>query len=140
MQHNYPRLYLQGYTKPTNSCRNSGIVRSTYASFKISASMQGQDALILAGEQLIDGLSVGVDVNKSVQKKDYLYVTSATSLVSNAAASGKVFKINSIVAANVDGTSAADITINVYSAAALGGTAFPIASTISVPADVGALI
>jgi HK97 family phage prohead protease len=48
-----------------------------YASFKISNSMQGQDALILAGEQLIDGLSVGVDVNKSVQKKDYLYVTSA---------------------------------------------------------------
>ena len=48
-----------------------------YASFKISSSMQGQDALILAGEQLIDGLSVGVDVNKSVQKKDYLYVTSA---------------------------------------------------------------
>ena len=52
-----------------------------------------------------------------------LTTTSATSLVSNAAASGKVFKINSIVAANVDGTSAADITINVYSAAALGGTA-----------------
>ena len=49
-----------------------------YASFKISASMQGQDALILAGEQLIDGLSVGVDVNKSIQKKEYLYVTSAT--------------------------------------------------------------
>ncbi len=49
-----------------------------YAQFKISNSMQGQDALILAGEQLIDGLSVGVDVNKSIQKKDYLYVTSAT--------------------------------------------------------------
>jgi HK97 family phage prohead protease len=49
-----------------------------YASFKISASMQGQDALILASEQLVDGLSVGVDVNKSIQKKDYLYVTSAT--------------------------------------------------------------
>jgi HK97 family phage prohead protease len=49
-----------------------------YASFKISNSMQGQDALILASEQLIDGLSVGVDVNKSIQKKDYLYVTSAT--------------------------------------------------------------
>jgi len=64
-----------------------------------------------------------------------LTTTSATSLVSNAAASGKVYKINSIVVANVDGTSAADITINVYSAAALGGTAFPIASTISVPAD-----
>jgi hypothetical protein len=64
-----------------------------------------------------------------------LSTTSATSLVSNAASSGKIYKINSIVVANVDGTSAADITINVYSAAALGGTAFPIASTISVPAD-----
>ena len=64
-----------------------------------------------------------------------LSTTSATSLVSNAASSGKVFKINSIVVANVDGTSAADITINVYSQAALGGTAYPIASTISVPAD-----
>jgi HK97 family phage prohead protease len=49
-----------------------------YASFKISASMAGQEALILASEQLIDGLSVGVDVNKSIQKKEYLYVTSAT--------------------------------------------------------------
>jgi len=64
-----------------------------------------------------------------------LTTTSATSLVSNAASSGKVFKINSIVVANVDGTSEADITINVYSQAALGGTAYPIASTISVPAD-----
>jgi len=60
-----------------------------YASFKISASMLGQDALILAGEQLVDGLSVGVDVIKSQQKKDYIYVTSATlkevSLVESAA-------------------------------------------------------
>ena len=69
-----------------------------------------------------------------------LTTTNATSLVSNAAASGKVYKINSIVAANVDGTSAADITINVYSAAALGGSAFPIASTISVPADATLII
>jgi HK97 family phage prohead protease len=68
-----------------------------YASFKISASMQGQDALILAGEQLIDGLSVGVDVNKSVQKKDYLYVTSATlrevSLVESPAFEARVTKV-----------------------------------------------
>ena len=69
-----------------------------------------------------------------------LTTTSATSLVSNAASSGKVFKINSIVAANVDGTSAADITISIYSQAALGGTAYPIASTISVPADATLII
>jgi len=64
-----------------------------------------------------------------------LSTTSATSIVSNAASSGKVFKINSIVVANVDGSAAADITINIYSQAALGGTAYAIASTISVPAD-----
>lgn len=64
-----------------------------------------------------------------------LTTTSATSLVSNAASSNKVYKINMIMVANVDGTNAADITINKYSAAALGGTAFPIVSTVSVPAD-----
>ena len=69
-----------------------------------------------------------------------LTTTSATSIVSNASASGKVYKINSIVVANVDGTSAADITINIYSAAALGGTATAIASTISVPADATLII
>ena len=69
-----------------------------------------------------------------------LSTTSATSIVSNAAASNEVFKINTIMVANVDGTSAADITINKYSAAALGGTAFPIASTISVPADATLII
>ena len=69
-----------------------------------------------------------------------LTTTSATSIVSNAASSGKVYKINTIIAANVDGTNAADITINKYSAAALGGTAYPIASTISVPADASLVI
>ena len=61
--------------------------------------------------------------------------TSATSVVSNAASSGKVFKINSLIVANVDGTANADITINLYSAAALGGTATQICSTVAVPAD-----
>jgi hypothetical protein len=61
--------------------------------------------------------------------------TSATSLINNAASSGKVYKVNSIVVANVDGSSAADITINIYSQDDLGGTAYAIASTISVPAD-----
>lgn len=61
--------------------------------------------------------------------------TSANQLVSNAAASGKVYKINSIVVANTNGTAAANITINTYSQAALAGTAYPIASTISVPAN-----
>jgi hypothetical protein len=64
-----------------------------------------------------------------------LSTTSATSIVSNAASSGKVYKINSLIVANVDGTNNAEITINVYSQAALGGTAFALASTVTVPAD-----
>lgn len=64
-----------------------------------------------------------------------LTTTSATSVVSNAANSGKVFKINSLIVANVDGTNNADITISLYSAAAIGGTATEICKTVTVPAD-----
>jgi hypothetical protein len=68
--------------------------------------------------------------------------TTAVVLLPNAAASNQVFKINQIVAANVNGTAAVDTTVAIYSNGAVaqgsapsGGTAFPIASTISVPAD-----
>ena len=61
--------------------------------------------------------------------------TNATAIVSNAASSGKVFKINMIQLANVDGTNAVDVTVNLYSQDDIGGTAFALASTISVPAD-----
>jgi len=64
----------------------------------------------------------------------------ATALVNNPASSGKVFKINSIVVANVDGTSAADITISIFSQDDLGGTGTQIASTISVPADASLIV
>ncbi len=64
-----------------------------------------------------------------------LSTTNATAIVNNAASSGKVFKINSIIVANVDGSSSADITINVYSQDDLGGTAYALASTVAVPAD-----
>ena len=64
----------------------------------------------------------------------------ATALANNAASSGKVYKINSIVVANVDGTSAADITIKIFSQDDLGGTGTAIASTISVPADASLIV
>jgi hypothetical protein len=59
----------------------------------------------------------------------------ATALVNNAVSSGKVYKINSIVVANIDGTAAVDITIKIFSQDDLGGTGTAIVSTISVPAD-----
>ena len=73
--------------------------------------------------------------------------TTAVVLVPNAAASGTVFKINQIVAANVNGTSAVDTTVSIYSNGAVaqgsapsGGTAYPIVSTVSVPADASLIV
>ena len=64
-----------------------------------------------------------------------LSTTSATTLVSNAASSGKVFKINMIQIANVDGTNACDVTVDMHSAASGGGTAYSLVATVSVGAD-----
>ena len=69
-----------------------------------------------------------------------LSTTSATTLVSNAASSNAVYKINMIQVANVDGTNAADITIDVHSAASGGGTAYSLVSTVSVPADASLVV
>ena len=61
--------------------------------------------------------------------------TTANTLLSNAASSGLVFKINQIVCANVNGTSAVNATVSINNAAAGAGTNFPVISTISVPAS-----
>lgn len=66
--------------------------------------------------------------------------TSANVLLSNGAGSNKVFKVNQIVVANVDGTNAVNTTVTINSAAAGGGTAYPVASTISVPADASLIV
>jgi hypothetical protein len=64
-----------------------------------------------------------------------LSTTNATLVVENTAASNKVFKINALYVSNVDGAAAAEVTVNLYSAANIGGTATQIVSTVSVPAD-----
>lgn len=56
--------------------------------------------------------------------------TVATDIVTNSAASGKVMKVNSLTVANIDGTNAADITVDLYRSA----TAYKISSAITVPA------
>lgn len=73
--------------------------------------------------------------------------TSPLVLLPNAAASGVVYKINQIVAANVNGTAAVDCTVAVYTNGAVaqngtpsGGTAYPIVSTVSVPADASLIV
>jgi len=56
-----------------------------------------------------------------------------TTLLTNAADSGKVFKINAIIISNIDGTNAADITLEFYDATTT--TDYKITSTLSVPPD-----
>lgn len=60
-----------------------------------------------------------------------LSTTLTTSLLANAAASGKLIKINTIIIANKDGTNAADATLSFYD----GSTDFYLISTIEVPED-----
>ena len=67
----------------------SDSTEGVYGSFKLSSSSRGQDALVLAQENLVSGLSVGVDVTASKPMGDYLLVTAAVlkevSLVESAA-------------------------------------------------------
>jgi hypothetical protein len=73
--------------------------------------------------------------------------TSAVVLLPNAASSGTVMKINQIVAANVNGSAAVNATVSIYSNGAVaqgsapsGGTAYPIVSTVSVPANASLIV
>jgi hypothetical protein len=73
--------------------------------------------------------------------------TTALVLIRNAASSNQVLKINQIVAANVNGSAAVDATVSIYSNggqlpnnAPSGGTAYPVVSTVSVPADASLIV
>lgn len=57
--------------------------------------------------------------------------TSATAIVTNSAASGKVLKINALYVANVDGTNNATVNVDIFRSS----TAYHIAKTVTVPAD-----
>ena len=57
--------------------------------------------------------------------------TVATAIVSNSAASGKVFRVNALYVSNVDGTNNADINVDIFRSS----VAYHIAKTIVVPAD-----
>jgi len=57
--------------------------------------------------------------------------TSATAIVTNSAASGKVIKVNALYVSNVDGTDDAEISVDIFRSS----VAYHVAKTISVPAD-----
>ena len=61
--------------------------------------------------------------------------TNETTLLSNAASSNKVFRVHSIYAANIDGSSAVNVTLKIKDQDDGAGTGYSLASTVSVPAD-----
>jgi hypothetical protein len=73
-----------------------------------------------------------VNVSTITAKTNVLAVTnSATNIVENTSSSGQVYKINSLVVANINGTSSADITVSLFRSA----TEYKLAHTVVVPAD-----
>jgi hypothetical protein len=84
-----------------------------------------------------------VNVANIYAKTTYLTpaVGTAVVLLPNPAASGKVFKVNQILAANVDGANSINATVSIYTNGAVAqgsapsnGTAYHIIYIVSVPA------
>tara|TARA_Y100000310_G_scaffold30225_1_gene28749 strand:+ start:201 stop:581 length:381 start_codon:yes stop_codon:yes gene_type:complete len=62
-------------------------------------------------------------------------------LLANAAASGKVFNVKTIIAANIDGSSAADISIAIWDEDTNEGDELvKICNTVTVPADASLVV
>ena len=76
-----------------------------------------------------------VTINGNVLSAAVNELASQSQIVTNAPSSGKIFKINSLYVANIDGSASVDVTVRMFSQAALGGTATAIASTVAVAAD-----
>ena len=68
-----------------------------------------------------------------------LSTTAVTTFLSNADASGKVLKINTVVAAGI-GTAQGNITLKYHLAAAGAGTSIALANTITVPTGASLVI
>ena len=59
-----------------------------------------------------------------------IITTTATAIVTNSAASGKVLKLNALYIGNVDGSANADIDVDIYRSS----TAYRISKSVTVPA------
>ena len=77
----------------------------------------------------------------TINGKTYANVltTANTLQLVNAVSSGQVLKINNIVISNVDGTNAADVSLEINNAAG-NATPYRLVSTIAVPADASLIV
>ena len=88
-------------------------------------------------------------INNIYGKTTYLTPTVNTTVVllANTASSGKAYKINTIMASNIDGTNAINASVAIYTNGSVpqgsgpaSGTSFSIISTVSVPANASMVI
>lgn len=88
---------------------------------------------------------VGVSAIYGVTANYTVTGNTAVSVLTNAASSGKVYKIESLTVANTT-SSAVNCTVSYYTKsttvgqAPSGGTAYPICSTVSVPANASLVV
>jgi hypothetical protein len=82
-----------------------------------------------------------VSVTNILGKSNVANVTTISStVISNAVNSGKVFKINTLIVSNVDGTNAGNVSVELFKFGAqntstgLGNATYAIANTVTVPA------
>lgn len=66
-----------------------------------------------------------------------LTTTLTTDLLTNSAASGKVFKVESIIVANVDAVNASNLTLGIIKS---GGSVIPIAGAVPIPSASSVII
>lgn len=79
-----------------------------------------------------------ISANTSIKgntKGTKLGTTSLTDCLSNPSSSGVVYKINSIIAANVDGVSGVDVSVTFYDGTLPEPTDYYLTKTLLVPAD-----
>lgn len=83
-----------------------------------------------------------VNVTTIIGKTAYATPANTTPnvLLANAASSGKVMKVDMIVAANVDGAATYAATVAINSKADGSGTSYPLASTVDVPNDAALIV
>lgn len=73
-----------------------------------------------------------VNVSSILGKTDVMNVTTTeTAITTNSTSSNKLYKINSLIVSNVDGTNDADVSVDLFRSS----TAYYLARTITVPAD-----
>jgi len=82
----------------------------------------------IVGINTIIGKSIAIGIN----------TTAMIGILTNTASSNKVFKINTIRASNIDGTSSVDISVGISTVGA--ATTQYLARTIAVPADASLVV